>query len=308
MKDEMQPKAEMNSYEQRKEIYRRLIRSLRLIDDAFMNCVFDGNIEGTTLLLRIILGKSSLAVLEVNTQETLHNLQGRSRRLDILARDGEGTYYNIEVQRENAGAAFIRADEHSSLLMAKTHAPSCEPQDVPERWVIFITENDVIGLGLPLYPIERKLTVGDGRVIDDKEHMLYVNGAYKKKTTAIGRLMHDFFCEEPDDMHYTTLAKRARFFKKDKKGVEIMCRQFEEVMAMGKAEGRVEGKAEGKAEGRAEGKAEGRAEGKAEEKERSILSVLNNGVSEEETARLLNLAIEEVRQATARQKAASASL
>ena len=72
----------MNSYEQRKEIYQRLIRSLRLIDDAFMNCVFDGNIEGTTLLLRIILGKSSLAVLEVNTQETLHNLQGRSRRLD----------------------------------------------------------------------------------------------------------------------------------------------------------------------------------------------------------------------------------
>ena len=75
-----------------------------------------------------------------------------------------------------------------------------------------------------------------------------------------------------------------------------MCRQFEEVMAMGKAEGRVEGKAEG------------RVEGRAEEKERSILSVLNNGVSEEETARLLDLAIEEVRQAAARQKASGASL
>ena len=79
-----------------------------------------------------------------------------------------------------------------------------------------------------------------------------------------------------------------------------MCRQFEEVMAMGKAEGRVEGKAEGRAEGK--------AEGRAEEKERSILSVLNNGVSEEETARLLNLAIEEVRQAATRQKASGASL
>ncbi|MBR5049816.1 MAG: hypothetical protein IKX75_00590, partial [Desulfovibrio sp.] len=56
------------------------------------------------------------------------------------------------------------------------------------------------------------------------------------------------------------------------------------------------------------GKAEGRVEGRAEEKERAILSVLNNGVSEEETARLLDLAIEEVRQAAARQKAASASL
>ena len=73
---------------------------------------------------------------------------------------------------------------------------------------------------------------------------------------------------------------------------------------MGKAEGRVEGRAEGRVEGRAEG----RADGKAEEKERSILSVLNNGVSEEETARLLDLAIEEVRQVAARQKASGASL
>ena len=60
-------------------------------------------------------------------------------------------------------------------------------------------------------------------------------------------------------------------------GVEIMCRQFEEVLAMGEARG----------------EARGRAEGKAEEKE---------------TARLLDLAIEEVRQAAARQKAASACL
>jgi predicted transposase YdaD len=71
-----------------------------------------------------------------------------------------------------------------------------------------------------------------------------------------------------------------------------MCRQFEEVMAMGEARG----------------EARGRARGRAEEKERSILSVLNNGVSEEETARLLNLAIEEVRQAAIRQKASGASL
>ena len=75
-------------------------------------------------------------------------------------------------------------------------------------------------------------------------------------------------------------------------GVEIMCRQFEEVLAMGEARG----------------EARGRAEGKAEEKERSILSVLNHGVSEEETARLLDLAIEEVRQVAARQKASGASL
>ena len=291
MNNNGQTKEAMESYEQRKEVYRQLIKSYRLIDDTFMSSVFDGFIEGTTLLLRIILGKHQLKVLEVNTQETLSNLGGRSRCLDILARDDEGTYYNIEVQRKNAGAGFIRADEHSSL-MAKIHAPGNKPQDVPERWVVFITENDFIGLGLPLYPIERRLTVGDGRVIDDKEHMIYVNGAYRNEKTPIGRLMHDFFCTEPDDMHYKTLAHRARFFKEDKKGVEKMCRQFEDVMAMGEARG----------------EARGRAEGEAREKERSVLSVLGNGVSEEETARLLSLALDEVREIAGRQKTAGASM
>ena len=304
MNNNGQTKEAMESYEQRKEVYRQLIKSYRLIDDTFMSSVFDGFIEGTTLLLRIILGKHQLKVLEVNTQETLSNLGGRSRCLDILARDDEGTYYNIEVQRKNAGAGFIRADEHSSLLMAKIHAPGNKPQDVPERWVVFITENDFIGLGLPLYPIERRLTVGDGRVIDDKEHMIYVNGAYRNEKTPIGRLMHDFFCTEPDDMHYKTLAHRARFFKEDKKGVEKMCRQFEDVMAMGEARGR----AEGEAIGEARGEARGRAEGEAREKERSVLSVLGNGVSEEETARLLSLALDEVREIAGRQKTAGASM
>ena len=76
MNNDGQTKKAMESYEQRKEVYRQLIKSYRLIDDTFMSSVFDGFIEGTTLLLRIILGKHQLKVLEVNTQETLSNLGG----------------------------------------------------------------------------------------------------------------------------------------------------------------------------------------------------------------------------------------
>ena len=79
-----------------------------------------------------------------------------------------------------------------------------------------------------------------------------------------------------------------------------MCRQFEAVMAMGEARG--------EARGRAEGETRGRAEGEAREKERSVLSVLGNGVSEEETARLLSLALDEVREIAGRQKTAGASM
>ena len=60
--------------------------------------------------------------------------------------------------------------------------------------------------------------------------------------------------------------------------------------------------------GEARGEARGRAEGEAREKERSVLSVLGNGVSEEETARLLSLALDEVREIAGRQKTAGASM
>ena len=34
--------------------------------------------------------------------------------------------------------------------------------------------------------------------------------------------MRDFFCTNPDDMHYAPLRERARYFKEDEKGVTSM--------------------------------------------------------------------------------------
>lgn len=41
--------------------------------------------------------------------------------------------------------------------------------------------------------------------------------------------MHDFSCTEPDDMNYEELAKKARYFKKDEKGVATMCKIMEDM-------------------------------------------------------------------------------
>ena len=43
-------------------------------------------------------------------------------------------------------------------------------------------------------------------------------------------LMHDFFCDAPDQMHYTELAKRADFFKHETKGVNAMCNIMQELV------------------------------------------------------------------------------
>ncbi len=62
----------------------------------------------------------------------------------------------------------------------------------------------------------------------DGSHIIYVNGKYRGNDE-IGKLMHDFSCTNPDDMNYEALAKKARYFKQDEKGVATMCKIMEDI-------------------------------------------------------------------------------
>ena len=99
---------------------------------------------------------------------------------------------------------------------------------LPETYVILITENDVLGDGLPIYVIERQI-INTGKTFGDGEHILYVNGEGRNNTTELGKLMHDFFCVDPDDMNYKKLAEKVRYYKQDEKGVAAMCKVMEDM-------------------------------------------------------------------------------
>lgn len=204
------PLTEAEKERQHQEDLQRL-RGLRLIDDDFMNACFDGFTDGAQLLLRIILKKPDIRVKSVKTQSRMKNLLGRDICLDIDADDDTGKEYNVEIQRANKGADRKRARYHSSILDAHLLHPGDDFSDLPETFVILITENDVIGDGLPLYLIDRQIT-NTGKAFDDGEHIIYVNGENKDASTELGKLMHDFFCTDPDDMHYKELADKVRYF------------------------------------------------------------------------------------------------
>ena len=218
---------EAEKEKQHQEDLQRL-RGLRLIDDDFMNACFDGYTDGAQLLLRIILNKPDIRVKSVKTQRRVKNLLGRDICLDIDADDDSGKKYNVEVQRADKGADRKRARYHSSILDAHLLRAGDDFSDLPETFVIFITENDVIGGGLPLYAIERQIT-NMNQSFDDGEHILYVNGADKDASTKLGKLMHDFFCTDPDDMIYKELADKVRYFKEDEKGMAAMCKVMEDM-------------------------------------------------------------------------------
>lgn len=204
----------------------RRIQSLRLLDDDFMNKVFEDK-ACAEFLLQIILERTDLTVQKVHSQHNLKNLQGRSVRLDILATDEAGRVYNIEVQRSDKGAGAKRARYNSSLIDANITEPGDNYENLNETYVIFITEHDVLKAGRPIYHIDRMIQETNA-LFGDGSHILYVN-AQIKDNTALGQLMHDFTCTKAEEMHYPILAKRVRYFKEEQEGVATMSRIFEEI-------------------------------------------------------------------------------
>lgn len=200
------------------------LRGFRLLDDDFMTKVFE-DISCAELLLRIILNDEGIRVLETHSQRGIKNLQGRSVKLDILAVDSHNRVFNVEVQRSDRGAGAKRARYNSALIDANVTEPGDQYEDLNETFVIFITENDVMKAGLPIYHIDRVVRE-TGKLFEDEEHIIYVNSQIKDETK-LGRLMHDFSCTDAKDMYNKVLADRVRYFKEDERGVEIMCREME---------------------------------------------------------------------------------
>lgn len=96
----------------------KAIDDLNLFDDDLMSKVFDGNIEATELLLRIILERDDIKVLRVKGQVDMKSPYpgGRSIRIDIHAIDSIGIEFDVEVQRNEEGSHIRRARYNGSMM------------------------------------------------------------------------------------------------------------------------------------------------------------------------------------------------
>ena len=219
----------------------------------------------------------------------------RSIKLDIQAEDVHGRLMDIEIQRSDRGSGVRRARFHSSMIDRTLLSKGEDFEDLVDTYVIFITENDKFGKGVPLYHIERRIKEMDNALFGDGAHILYVNGEYRNLEHPVGSLMHDFNCKDAKDMVNPLLAEEVRYLKETEGGQSQMCRLLEEM--------RNEAAEKAKAEGKAEGRAEGRAEGNHEKAVNTALKMLLRGRdSIEEIAEITGLSLEEVRKLADNQK------
>lgn len=216
--------------EARYERYRAILQKLTIMNDVFMRNVFKKR-ECTEYVLQVIMNKKGLKITDQVLQKDYKNLQGRSAVLDCVARDDDGRQMNVEIQQENEGASPKRARYHSGLMDMNTLNPGQNFDALPESYVIFITRDDVLGYGLQIYHVNRKIEeVSED--FKDEAHIIYVNSK-KQDDTELGRLMHDLHCKNAADMYSGILADRVRELKETQKGVDIMCNELEEIYSEG---------------------------------------------------------------------------
>ena len=211
------------------------IERLRLMDDTFMSKCLEDAPECIELILQIILGKKDLKVVKSQTEYPIKSLQGRGVRFDVFARDSKGREYDIEIQRSDKGAEPRRARYNSALMDANALKPGVDFGKLRDTYVIFITENDVMGGGKEVYWIERTIRELDGKAFGDGTHIIYVNGA-TRSATEIGRLVHDLLCRDAAEMYFDLLRKRVSEFKNSEEGRLSMCKAMERIKAEGKRE------------------------------------------------------------------------
>ena len=216
------------------------LRDFRLLDDDFLTKCFEGDPKYIQLVLRIVLEMPDIVVTDVRTQVFVENLLKRSVRLDIVATDSAGRKINVEIQRSDKGAGRKRARYNSSMMDANLLRKSEDFDKLPETYVIFITEHDVIGKGKPLYHIGRYI-FDTGESFNDGSHILYVNGEYRGNSD-IGKLMHDFNCADAGDMNFELMAERTRYLKENPKGVSEMCKVIEDMRTQERKEAKKEAK------------------------------------------------------------------
>ena len=262
----------LNETPEERELILAKIRQSCLMDDAYMKIFFDGEIECTQLVLRIIMERDDLIVISSKAQQNFYGASGKhSIRLDIYATDSEGRYYDIEIQRASSGAAPERARFCSALLDANMLEKNQNYKDLRESVVIFITEHDVLGGNKPLYKIDRYI---DGEILfNDGSKIIYVNGEHQDAETALGKLIHDFMCINAEEMYYPPLASRARIVKGNKEGEDSMKSVWDEMQE----ESFAKGMAEGEKKGMAKGEKKGEKRGEKKMQEGIVITMLKAG-------------------------------
>ncbi|OUQ68105.1 hypothetical protein B5E53_06415 [Eubacterium sp. An11] len=251
------------------------VEDLTLLDDTFMRIALN-DIEACQHVIRILMDDPSIEIVEVRSQYRISKLVSKDAVLDILAEDTQGRVYNLEIQRKTTLDHARRTRRYNAMVDAEYLEKGKEYNEMPEVYVIYISETDIWKTRQTESPVEKHFK-GQMTEYDDGQHTIYINAAINDGSPKAA-LMQYFKTCDPDDMSQGALSRRVRYLKREKGGIEEMCEYSERIFNGG----------------REEGLREGRREGRWEERQAMIHLMRAQGIDEETIEKILeNLKEEE---------------
>ena len=217
------------------------IRKANLLSNEFMAVALN-DIPACQHVLRVITGISDLIVKEVRMQYRISKLYSHDAILDILAEDGEGRLYNIEIQRSGTLDHARRVRFYGAMVDSEFLQKGKEYAEMPEVRIIYISEKDIWKKEQTVYKV-KKVFENTNDLYEDGIEITYIN-AEINDGSEIANLMEYFKKADPKDMSQGDLSKRIHFLKCEEGGYSIMREILDDILREEKRESKREGKRE----------------------------------------------------------------
>ena len=212
------------------------LRQLSFMDNELFTRAFRERPDLAEHLLRGLLSMPDLKVVKSTTQDRIYDKNSKSVILDCLCTDSEGKRYDIEVQNDASKSLGRRARAYGSILDSNIFEASQEYEELPDRYIIFITREDFLKNGRQVTVLAMRDEEGKS---EDESGMYHVYGCINNRdeNTEAGRVLSDMSCTRAESMYYDGYRERMEDFKVRKEGVREMTGVLEQIMNEGLEKG-----------------------------------------------------------------------
>ena len=237
----------------------------------------------------------SIEIIEGITQKELKNpvIKSRDIRLDVLCKDKEGNYYNLEVENKIERANPKRARFHMASITTRMLKKNEEFRDIKNTYVLFFVRGDATKNKKTLDSFSYKNK--NNQELKDGSFIFYIDTTVIDDTP-LGKLAHDFNCANPDEMYYEQIAKAVRHYKCEG-GEKEMCELVEQYREQGRLEGIDLGRQEGERKAKKKWKKkvkQAESKGKQDGQLKTLVSLVQqNLITIECASGQMNLSVEE---------------
>ena len=152
-----------------------LAARMNVMDDPLFQKVAEDP-EVCEEILRILLHKPQLKIVENQPQRYLRNISAHSVILDLLCQDDTGNLYNVEVQKSDNDDHQKRVRFHISNMDTSFVEKGGKYEDLPDMYAVFISSFDLFHENCTAYHIQRAIQE-TGTPVHNGVHEIYVNTA-----------------------------------------------------------------------------------------------------------------------------------